>query len=105
MPASTVVREIVFAVPTFSVPSTSFFPTVLHPRGLTFTWWGRYGSCLRREPTELAHSFCSVLESVSVLMDLSTVFHSINSPDNSVFTLYSSGPISALLVLSTICFL
>ena len=73
------------------------------PRGLTFTWWGRYGSCLRHEPTELAHSFCSVLVSISVFMAFSTVFHSINSPDNSVFTLYSSGPIPALLVLSTIC--
>ena len=30
--------------------------------------------------------FYSVLASVSVLMALSTVFHSINSPDNSPFT-------------------
>ena len=45
----------------------------------------------------------SVLVSVSVLMALSTVFHSINSPDNSpLFSLCSSGLISALLVLSTI---
>ena len=72
------------------------------PRGLTFTWWGRYGSCLRHEPTELAHSFRSVLSSVSVFMALSTVFHSINSPENSVFSLCSSGLISALLVLSTL---
>ena len=30
--------------------------------------------------------FYSVLVSVSVFMDLSTVFHSINSPDNSAFS-------------------
>ncbi|WP_419607929.1 hypothetical protein, partial [Thiolapillus sp.] len=39
--------------------------------------------CLRHKPTELANSFYSVLISVSVFMALSTVFHSINSPDNS----------------------
>ena len=27
------------------------------PHGLTFTWWGCYGLCLRHQPTELAHSF------------------------------------------------
>ena len=47
--------------------------------------------------------FYSVLVSVSVFMALSTVFHSINSPDNSPL----SRPVllallSALLVLSTI---
>ena len=44
--------------------------------------------------------FYSVLVSVSVFMALSTVFHSINSPDNS--PLSHSVLISALLVLSTI---
>ena len=39
--------------------------------------------CLRRKPTKLAYSFYSVFESVSVVMALSTVFHSINSPDES----------------------
>ena len=43
--------------------------------------------------------FYSVLKSVSVFMALSTVFLSINSPYNSVFSLCSSGLISALLVL------
>ena len=38
---------------------------------------------VRHKPSELAHSFHSVLVSVSVFMALSTVFHSINSPDNS----------------------
>ena len=49
----------------------------------------------------LPTSSCSVLVSVSVVMALSTLFHSINSPDNSVFSLCSSNPFSALLVLST----
>ena len=43
----------------------------------------------------------SVLVSVSVFMILSTVFHSINSPDNSPFS-HFSGLISTLLVLSTV---
>ena len=44
--------------------------------------------------------FYSVLVSVSVFMALSTVFHCINSPDNSpFFSLSSFGRISALLVL------
>ena len=51
------------------------------PSGVTFTWWGCYSLCLRHKPTELAHSFCSGLVSVSVFMALSTVFHSMNSPD------------------------
>ena len=42
------------------------------------------------------------LVSISVFMALSTVFHSINPPDNSlVFSLCSSRLISASLVLST----
>ena len=51
--------------------------------GLTFTWWGCYGLCPRHKPTELAHSFYSLLVSVSVFKALSTLFHSVNSPDNS----------------------
>ena len=35
------------------------------------------------KPIELAHSFYSVLVSVSVFKALSTVFHSINSANNS----------------------
>ena len=54
------------------------------PRRLTFTWWGCCSLCLRHKPTELALSFlfCSCV-SVSVFVALSTVFHSMNSPDNS----------------------
>ena len=51
-------------------------------------------------PMSLPTPFYSVLVSVSVFMALSTVFHSINSPSNSsLFSLCSSGLISALLVL------
>ena len=46
--------------------------------------------------------FHSVLVSVSVFMSLSTVFHSINSPENSPLFHCSFGLMSALLVLSTI---
>ena len=52
------------------------------------------------EPS-LPTRFYSVPVSISVFLALSTVFHSIKSPDNSVFSLCSSGLISALLVLST----
>ena len=53
------------------------------PHGLTFTWWGCRGLCFWHKPTEFAHSFYSVLVSISVFIALSTAFHSINSPDNS----------------------
>ena len=46
--------------------------------------------------------FYSVLVSVSVLMALSTIFHSINFPNNSPLSRCSFGLITALLVLSTI---
>ena len=47
--------------------------------------------------------FSSVLVSVSVFMSLSTTFHFIILWQLSTFSLCSSGLISALLVLSTIC--
>ena len=46
--------------------------------------------------------FYSVLVSVSVFTALSTVFHSITSPDNSLLSHSSYGLISALLVPLTI---
>ena len=46
--------------------------------------------------------FYSVLVSISVFTALSTVFHSIKCPDNSLFSHCSSGLFSALLVLSGI---
>ena len=49
---------------------------------------------------ELAHSF-SVLVSVSVFVALSTVFHSISSPDISPLSNSVLPVISVLLVLST----
>ena len=57
--------------------------TPLRPRGLTFTWWGCYGLCVQRKPTELVHSvlFCSCV--YFSLMALSTIFYSINAPNSS----------------------
>ena len=57
--------------------------------------------CVWHKPAELAHSFWFFLVSVSVFMALSTVFHSINSPDNTPLSLCSFGLFSALLVLLT----
>ena len=60
---------------------------VVSPRGFTFTWWGCFGGlCRRHKPTELAHSFYSVLVSVSVFKALPTVVHSINPPGNCPFS-------------------
>ena len=39
--------------------------------------------CPKHKPTKLAHSFFSVLMSISAFVALSPVFHSLNSPDNS----------------------
>ena len=68
-----------------SLSSSSSKTALKSPQGLTFMWWGCCGLCLSHKSTELAHSFSVFLfcSSVSVFMALSTVFHSINSPDNS----------------------
>ena len=47
--------------------------------------------------------FYSVIVSISVFMALSTVFHSINSPDDSPISHSVLPVISALLVLSALC--
>ena len=66
------------------VPCISFRNALFcGPHRLTFTWWGHCELCSWHKPAKLAHSFFSVLVSVSVCMTLSTVLHSINSPDNS----------------------
>ena len=59
---------------------------IASPRELTFTWLGCYGLCQRHKSTDLAHSFlfCSCV--CFSLMAISTVFHSINSSDNSPFS-------------------
>ena len=73
-------------------------------RGLTFTWWGCCGLCFWLKPTELAHSllFCSC-----VCFCLYGPFNCISfhkfPRQVSAFSLFSSGLISALLVLSTVC--
>ena len=54
------------------------------PGGLTFTWWGCYGYVYDINQQNLPILFLySVSVSVSAFMALSTVFHSINSSDNS----------------------
>ena len=77
-------------------------PSAPSPRGLTFTWWERYGSCRWHKPTELAHSFlfCSCVCSCLYGPFNCILFHKF-SRQLSVFSLCSSGLISALLVLST----
>ena len=54
------------------------------------------------KPTELAHSFLFCSWVYFYFMALSTVFHSMNSPDNSPLFQCSFDHISALLVLSSI---
>ena len=74
------------------------------PRGLTFTW-RCYGFCQRHKSTVPAHSFlfysCVLFLSYGPFNCIS--FHKF-SRQLSVFSLCSSGLISAVLVLSTICF-
>ena len=71
--------------------------------GLTFTWWGCHGLCLRHKLTELAHSF---LFCFCVCFYLYGPFNFISFLEFSrqlcVFSLSSFGLISALLVLSTV---
>ena len=50
----------------------------------TFSGWGCHGLCLTHKPAEFAHCFYSVLVSISAFMALSTVFHSMNSPDTAL---------------------
>ena len=62
-----------------------FVVVVSRPCGLTFLWWGCYSLCHRHKLTKLAHSFflffCSCV--CFCVYALSTLFHSIISPDNS----------------------
>ena len=76
----------------------------LSPRGLNFTWWECYSLCLWHEPTELALSFflfCSCVCFCPYGPFNCISFHKFPR-QLSVFSLCSSGLISALLVLSTI---
>ena len=59
------------------------------PCGLTIMWWGCYSLCQRHKPTELAHSFLFLFLCLFLffVVALSTIFHLINSPDNSPFFL------------------
>ena len=77
-------------------------PLSLCPRGLSFTWWGCRGLCFWHIPTELAHSFSF---GTYVYFCLCGRFSGISfrkfSQRLSVFSLCSSGLISALLFLTT----
>ena len=53
------------------------------PRGLTFTWWGCYGLCLTETNRAYPLLFILFLYLFLSFIALSTVFHSINSPQNS----------------------
>ena len=74
------------------------------PRGLSFSWWGRYGLCLRYKPTELVPSLflffsCVCFCRYSPFNCIS--FHKV-SRQLSAFSLCSSCLNSALLAHSTI---
>ena len=73
----------------------------VRPRGLTFSWWGCCGFSFRHWPAELAHSFlfCSCVYFCLYGSFNCISFHKF-SRQLSAFSLYSSSPISALLVLS-----
>ena len=66
------------------------------PRGISFTWWGCYSLCFRHKSIQLPTPFYSVLVSILVFMAFSTVFHSMISPDDSLFS-YSVLPVFSLL--------
>ena len=81
---------------TVHVPDTTSPASLLHsPCGLTFTWWGCHGSCSNINQPSLPTPFYSFLVSIFVFMALSTVFHSIHSPDLS--------PLSHSVLLVLVC--
>ena len=88
----------------FRCPYLCGYVVTICPRGLTFTWWGCYGLCQRHKPSELAHFF---LFCACVYFCLYGRFNCISFYKSSrqffVVTLCSSGYISALLVLWSIC--
>ena len=62
--------------------TASDFPFCVVPMGSP-SHGGDVTVYVRHKPTKLAHTFCSILVSVCVYLALLTVFHSMNSPDNS----------------------
>ena len=74
------------------------------PRGLTFTWLGCCCSCFWHKLNELSHSllFCSCV-CFCLYGPLNRISFQKFSRELSAFSLCSSGLISALLVLPTIC--
>ena len=70
-----------------------------YSRGVHLRVMGMLGNMCNINQPSLPTSFESVLASISVFMILSTLFHSINSPDNSPL---SHSVLPHVLVLSTI---
>ena len=105
---STALRDLESSRPVHSLMLSSSASLVFFPRSLCLASQGAHlhmaGMLWPTFLTSLLTLVYSVLVTVSVFMALSTVFVSINSPDNSPLSHCSSGPISALLVLSTIYF-
>ena len=56
-----------------------------HPCGLTSTWWGSCSLCLLIYMNPACPLLFILLLASLCLMDLSTVVHSLNSPDKSLF--------------------
>ena len=84
--------SIVSIYPVTSLSCLSLYQfTLSHPcpaclmrlRGFTFTWSGCCSLCLCHNQPSLPTPFYSALVSISAFKALLTVFHSINSPDNS----------------------
>ena len=74
------------------------------PRGLTFTWWGCYGLCSQHKPKEASPLLFILFLCLFLSYGPFTciLFHRF-SRQLSAFSLCSSGLLSALLVLSTVC--
>ena len=77
-------------------------PSESSHRGLTFTWCGYYGLCFEHKPTELAHSFFILFLCLFLSYGPFNCI-SFHKPSRqlSIFSLCSSGLLSASLVLST----
>ena len=74
----------------------------VHPHGLTFTWWGCYSLWQRQNQPSLPALFILFLCVFLSLWPFHLYLIPYSLPQLSIFSLCSSGLISALLVLSTI---
>ena len=85
LPVCTQIQNTNLETPTVSNSKWRFYDvgSITRLHGHTFTWSGCSGLCRWHTIRALPTPFHSVLVSVSVFMALSTVFHSINSPNHS----------------------